>query len=585
MDIKDYIIFHTTGNVYWKDKEGRYLGCNLAFAKISHLEHPENIIGKTDRDLFLNSLGEEGIKKLVDVDKKVIYENVEMVIEEVGIDEEGKKAFYFTKKIPLKNEIGEIIGLVGTSIDVTKQKASEAAKTEFMTNMSHDLRTPLTAALAIINSLVSSCKEVLTALQNSASLAETEKTKLLKDLATIGQDYGNIAQSAIQEVSDLFDEILEIIRVKSGQAKTESESFNLQNLVDRTLALLKPVALERQLTLSAEIDAEVPPYLTGLAHYLTRTLLNLMGNGLKFTEKGSVLVRARLSEQLEQPLLPGDLVTLIVTVEDTGIGIPQEKFETIFENFSRLTPSYQGIYKGAGLGLYSIKQYVAAMKGQITVTSKVGEGSCFTLTVPMTVAREEEAVKVKGGGVQEVPCEEQRSIQKEPTSVPLMAEKAHREETPRSKGAVGREVKAPIRVLLVEDNSMVALATATSLKQLGWAVDVARDGETAVEKAQQAHYDMIFMDIGLPKMDGIETTASIRALPNSEYAQVPIVAVTGHGREDHYQACMAAGMNEVYRKPLPPALFEEAMQRFARKPEEVKKFKELLVPTQNLDPL
>lgn len=554
---------------YWLDLNQYYLGVNAYTIEVTGTESFEkDFSGKTPRDLYPKEMAEE----IVEHHREVISTGQILRVEESIKDVTDKKTKFFAATIaPLLDDQHNIIGTYGISTEITKEKrltedlrVASASKSEFLSNMSHDLRTPISGALAIVRSLVYTCKEASRSLQSPLGLTEAKKTKLLKDLTERGQEYGTIAQRAIQEVSDLCDEILDTIRLESGQAKTTPKSFNLQALVDRTITLLKPVAEERQLNLSAEIDAKVPHYLTGLGHYLNRILLNLMGNGLKFTEKGGVLVRVRLSEQLEKPLLPGGLVTLIVTVEDTGIGIPQEKFETVFEHFSRLTPSYQGIYKGAGLGLYSVKQYVAAMKSQIEVSSEVGEGSCFTLTVPMIVACEDEV----GKDAQHVSCEEQQSIQKELTSTPPLEEEGPPEAAaPSSEQTMSREGKAPIRIMLVEDNPMLAHATAMSLQPLRWIVDRVGDGETAVEKVQQAHYDMIFMDIGLPKMDGIETTACIRALPNPEYAQVPIVAVTGHAREDHYEECMAAGMNEVFRKPLPPALFEEALQRFARKSE------------------
>ncbi|WP_019216009.1 ATP-binding protein [Legionella tunisiensis] len=139
---------------------------------------------------------------------------------------------------------------------------------------------------------------------------------------------------------------------------------------------------------------EIPSYVTGFRHYLDRTLLNLLSNALKFTEKGFVKIKIQRLNSTQTGFVIGQPVELEFVVEDSGIGIPQDKFETIFENFSRLTPSYQGLYKGAGLGLYTVKRYIDAMQATIDLESEVGKGSCFTIKLPLIVSDHSDREKI-----------------------------------------------------------------------------------------------------------------------------------------------------------------------------------------------
>ena len=294
--------------------------------------------------------------------------------------------------------------------------------------------------------------------------------------------------------------------------------------------------------MSYDIAAEVPTFLNGLSIYLDRSLLNLISNALKFTEKGFVKVTARLPDSQVKTYHVGDTVTLQLTVEDSGMGIPKNKFDTIFEHFSRLTPAYQGLYKGAGLGLYTVKRYVEAMKGQIKVDSDVGKGTCFTLTLPFTVSDHADRQK-----------EPFRSPKPKPTVDISAAKEEHA--TPISKE------KATATVLLVEDSALAAMTVKASLTSLGCAIDVATTGTQAVSMAERNAYDLILMDIGLPDFTGVEATKKIRALSDPKKATVPIVAITGHaGNPDKRQEALDAGMQEVLNKPAQKLALESILE-------------------------
>lgn len=257
---------------------------------------------------------------------------------------------------------------------------------------------------------------------------------------------------------------------------------------------------------------------------------------------------AVVNPALIQNYKKGDEITLQIVIEDTGIGIPNDQLEKIFEHFSRLTVAYQGIYKGAGLGLYTVKHYVQAMGGRIEVASEVGKGSCFTLTLPFIV---EEALD-------------------RPTQSPLSRDFTtgleHASSLPnkRISSVPPREIPAPAiaKVLVVEDSPTAALVEKLSLERLACRVDIANNGTEAIEKVNHHAYDLIFMDVGLPDISGIEVTQRIRALSDRRKSRVPIVALTAHVGDDQHDACLKAGMNEVLTKPPQPLALESVLEHW-----------------------
>jgi CheY-like chemotaxis protein len=263
--------------------------------------------------------------------------------------------------------------------------------------------------------------------------------------------------------------------------------------------------------------------------------LNLIGNALKFTEQGSVFVSIGLDEK-EKAYHVGEKVRLKIQVKDTGIGIPSDKFDEIFGQFSRLSASYEGVHKGLGLGLYVVKQYANAMKGTIRVESQVGEGTCFTLSLPFTI--EKEGTTQLYGDTSETPTRE-LSLKDEENRPPGW------------------------KVLLVEDDKIAAIAIRMTLIKLGCQVDWAQSGEDALEKSVTHDYNLIFMDIGLPQKSGIEVTREIRGLREKKKAGVPIIALTGHARGKIRKVCLDAGMQQVLSKPATPEDLRKALDYFS----------------------
>ena len=546
-DIKSYlenIIDSFPANVYWKDIDGYILGDNLRHAKMAGFESRADVIGKTDYDFVWKKYAD----KITENDQEIIRTGKMQIFEEKAELADKSKKVFLTIKSPLYNASNNIIGVSGISMDITDRKlmerelqiakeraeAASQAKTEFIANMSHDIRTPIAGIVGMLQSLLYTAQNTQRELGPAVQNSKENLVTLFEDFIGRTQHNTRVALDSVDELLKLSNEILEVVKLESGYAEVETESFDLYALVEHNIDLLKSVAEHKALVLHADIDEKVPCHLIGLRQYLDRTLLNLVSNALKFTEKGHVTVRINLADKkLKSVYKKGATITLKILVEDTGVGIPKDKFDMIFEHFSRLTPSYEGIYKGSGLGLYTVKRYVEAMHGSIVVQSEVGKGSTFILTLPFTLDDHPAQVQRKSSSLRS-------SIEKE----------------------IFSDVSCTTRVLLVEDQSVVAEGTSLLLSRLGCVMDVAKDGSQAIKKVCENSYDLILMDIGLPDISGMETTRRIRALQDKEKSQIPIVALTGHAGEACKKDCLSAGMNDVIIKPAQPLSLQAALQQW-----------------------
>lgn len=556
-------------NVYWMDKDCLMQGCNQNVLTMLNMTK-EQFYGKTYEELsFLCNWPEGFAEKLKNDDLMVLHTgNAIYGIEDPPIPVENSKIVNFlTSRVPLRNKNGEINGVAGISIDVTdlkeaKEKAEVAnqAKSEFIANMSHDIRTPLTGILGLIGGLINFADKIAVALQQAQS---THSTKILEsyrswlnELIDLVREDGQLILGSADELLQLLNEILGTMSLEAGKVSEQPESFSLHELVEHNVELMHPIARHRKLELLCEIDATVPVYVSGLHHYLDRTLLNLLSNALKFTEKGFVKISVQMVSTHQSSFSIGEDVELTIVVEDSGIGIPQDKYETIFEHFSRLTPSYQGIYKGAGLGLFTVKQYIEAMQATIRVESEMGQGTRFIIRLPLTVSDHSDREKVSY----------REPVKKEPLPIQPTAVVQQQQIT----ASANPGANATTRILIVEDNYIAAKGARGTIQDHynHCACDIAGTGKEAIQMAQANHYDFILMDIGLPDIDGIEVTRQIRAFQAAERAQVPIVALTGHGSNwEKKEEALAAGMQEVYEKPLTKTKLDWLMQHYVFKPE------------------
>ena len=522
-------------HAYWKDRDGVYQGCNDSQAQSLGLNKGTDIIGKTDFELpWAEGCAEEFRKN----DLHVIESNQPITCEEKAIFN-GRNITVLTEKIPLRNSDGEAIGVIGISMDISELKDTQdklqkaiRVKSDFIANMSHDIRTPIAGISGLLQDLLYTAENIDNQLTDSASVSLEKQTQLLSDLTKTTKQNTSIALSSINELLQLCNEVLKTARDPALEEETPTESFNLRELIDHHIKLIQPAATNKALDVSVCIGEGVPVLVIGMRQYIASCLLNLLGNAIKFTAQGSIKIKVDVADRTF------DQIALAISIQDSGIGIPKDKHKEIFDQFTRLDPSYKGVYKGSGLGLYIVAQYVKSMNASITVNSEPGIGSTFTLILPLAISNNNNTVI--------------------PFSPPAVT--AHRD--------IPTKPNKELHILLVEDNAIAAMAAGMQLEKLKCVVDIAENGTQAIEKANNDSYDLIFMDVGLPDISGIEATRCIRALSDINKAEIPIVALTGHAGDEQRNECLAAGMNDVLTKPADPATLEDILKHYANSPKD-----------------
>ena len=420
----------------------------------------------------------------------------------------------------VRDDDGNVTRLFGSVADVTADVAMETSlgeardaalanarmKSEFLANMSHEIRTPLNGVIGLATLM----------LDDELSPKQQERLVTLRE--------------AGQHLLTLLNDILDFSKMEAGRLSLEHVPFSIATVIDQVTALYASTAHDRGLRLHRVVDAELPP-VTGDPARLRQGLQNLVGNALKFTEHGAVEVRADLLDN------DGDHCTVGIAVRDTGIGISPDAMGGIFEVFRQAATSTNRIYGGSGLGLAICKQIVERMGGTLQVDSIEGRGSTFAFDVRLPVADTEDLAAGERGAGHDL-------------SAPAVADPAARPE----KQLTGASL------LLVEDNVINQQVALGMLAKLGYSADVAADGIEALDALRRARYDVVLMDCQMPRLDGYETTAHVRAMEGDE-RHTPIIAMTAAALRGDRERCMAAGMDDYISKPVTLDELADAIRR------------------------
>lgn len=412
------------------------------------------------------------------------------------------------------NEKDKPVRLLGTIQDITEEKsieinlreakrASEEAlkfKEQFLANMSHEIRTPMNAIVGFTDLIL------------KTNLAADQK-QFIDAIKTSGEN-----------LLVIINDILDFSRLQAGGFNFEKIDFKLSQVMSTLTDLLLPKSVEKGIKLSIAIDKNIPDNLIGDPTRLNQILLNLVGNAIKFTESGEVVTKIKPIHEDDKS------IELQFSVVDTGIGIPENKINSIFEVFMQATNETTRKYGGSGLGLSIVKQLVEQQGGNISVKSKERLGSTFSFSLTFGKnlhPRSEENIST------------------------------HKTEGP---------VINNLRVLLVEDNKLNQVLAKTALMSWNWHVEVADNGVMALQKLEENDFDIVLMDIQLPEMDGYEATRNIRTKFNGYKKLIPIIAVTAHAMASEETKCFIAGMNGYISKPFTPKiLFEKIVSVLSEK--------------------
>ena len=503
--------------VFWKDTQSMYLGCNQNYAELVGLHSPEEIIGKTDLDLNWQ-LGGHTAELFQQGDRETLTGYPITNQQETLVLPNGKKLITLVSKLPIYDDLQNPLGIVGCFTDITPlkekerelrqaKKQAEAAnqtKSLFLMNISHDIRTPLSGLLGMAEILAQQMR------------GKADETAAL-DLIEAGK-----------HLLDFLNEVIEFSKCESGDLPLYDQKFNLQELVNKVIALIKPSAHAKQLILNLTWDPYIPLYLIGDPIRIHRILLNLLTNAVKFTPRGHIDVRVAVLRKLKRQRF-----IIQLQVQDTGIGIPKDKQDLIFTRFERVHPAYQGQYHGCGLGLALVKQFIDALDGEISVESKENQGSTLTCLIPL----------------------------REALSCPIYAEAISHPVAKKLQPT--RELNQSIKVLLVEDNPLVQTATKHLLQSLDLCVDTAATGQKTLTQIQTQDYSLILMDIGLPDQSGCDVAKAVHRWQKKQRKKLSvIVALSAHLDEIETQRCFDSGMQQVFIKPLDKEKARELISKF-----------------------
>lgn len=404
-------------------------------------------------------------------------------------------------------------GLILDCRDITERKrdAEELvrlgkAKEQFLANISHEIRTPINGIAGMA-----------TLLSQSQTPDEQEM-------------YLSAIRNSAENLKVIINDLLDLSAIESGKLKFEKIPFNLHDLLPTLLNTFTYQAREKKLELTCTVDKELNTLLLGDPVRLNQILINLISNAMKFTHSGSIHVTCS-RERVQK-----NTTWIKVEVADTGVGIPQEKLNTIFESFSQADASVTRKYGGTGLGLTIAKQLVELQNGSITVVSEENVGSKFTVRIPY--ARPLGNLRRKSGA-------DEKKV-----------------------AAIGPHA---LDVLLVEDNDINRLYAKSVLKNWNCRTETAENGLVAIEKLKVSSFDVILMDVQMPVMDGYDTTKAIRMMPEP-LKSIPIIALTANATHADVERCLAAGMNDYLPKPFAPDdLYRKLFEELKIKPSPVRK--------------
>ena len=492
------------------DREGKVVAWNKAIETMTGILS-KDMIGKGDYEYALPFYGSRRpilIDLILKADGEIEnrYDQIEkkgrvLMGEAYMPNMRGGSVYLMGSAAVLYDSAGNIFGAIESIRDITEQKqaedllieakeAAEAAarsKSDFLANMSHEIRTPLNAVLGLTGLLLNS------------------------DLNAQERDYVETVRSSGNTLLSVINEILDFSKIEGGKMELECLPFHLHECIAVAVDLVKAAANQKGLVMKYGLDEAIPAYFKGDVTRLRQVLVNLLSNAVKFTHAGTIEISVTA-----KPIQTTNSrrYELHFSISDTGIGIPEEKLDRLFQSFSQVDSTTTRKYGGTGLGLAISRRLVELMGGEIWVVSRPGLGSTFHFTI---LAEEAEEI-----------------------SIPIDSCATRAETQSRRKNGT-------LRILLAEDNAINQMVAIQMLKRLGYSADVAGNGLEVLQAIERQPYDVVLMDVQMPEMDGLVAAQEIRKL----WPKGPrIIAITAYALKGDRERCLAAGMDDYISKPI-----------------------------------
>ena len=592
------IVENASDIIYRTDARGHFTFVNPCTQRLLGFTR-EELIGKH----YLELIRPDYVKKADSFYRRQIERRVAATYFEVPVITKGNQALWLAKHVQLIFKNKSVVGFQTIARDISQSKrleddlrkmsneletanrelirandrASEMAmkaefanmaKSEFLANMSHEIRTPMNGVIGMSRLLLDS------------------------ELSVEQRKYADIIRSSGEALLSLINDILDFSKIEAGKLDLEILDFDLRTSLEDMIDILAIKAHEKGLDLTGRVSSDVPTLLKGDPGRLRQILVNLVGNAVKFTDQGGVVIRVVLDEECV------DRVTLRFEVRDTGIGIPAARQDALFSPFVQADGSTTRKYGGTGLGLTISKQLSELMGGRIGMQSQEGNGSTFWFTAIFEKRKQmADHVVVPPSALQGT-----RVLLVDPHETSRLAlglkEKGGGLASDRfvTRHTIAESHKQRVRILLADDNLTNQQVAIAILEKLGYRADVVANGKEALAALTGSPYDLVFMDCQMPEMDGYEATRQIRALElkaqcsmldkkraeptvkesdslsafgfqlSARSGSIPIIALTAHAMKGDREKCLSAGMNDYITKPISPNAVADVLDRWLGDP-------------------
>ena len=485
------VLDNTTSIIFIKDLQGKYTVANKRFMDLLQVQKNQ-VIGFTDYNLT----SKDQADYFTSLDTKVISERKPIEVEQI-IEGPNGPVNLLLVKFPLFDQNNNVFGVSGIATDISERtqyqkelisarQSAESAKLlqeQFLANMSHEIRTPMNGIQGMTNLLLES------------------------SLNNVQEKYATIIKRSVNNLLVIINDILDFSKIQAGKLSIEEIAFDIRESVDAIRPLFAHRLEKKGLEFELNMDEKVPNYLVGDSYRLNQVLVNLVGNAIKFTEKGKIVLSVSIKNETDNSGV------IRFSVKDSGIGIEEEKLKLVFESFSQAGVDVARKYGGTGLGLTISKQLVELQNGSIWVTSKYGEGSEFIFELPYRFASENDVTGMR-----------------------------RLNDINFSKLLIGR------KVLVAEDNSVNQILIDHVLKSVGVFPTIVNNGKEAIGKLKKGEsFDVILMDLQMPILDGYKTTDFIR---KELKIDTPIVAMTATAMKGEFEKCLEVGFTDYMSKPF-----------------------------------